>query len=651
MRHLSYALACAALATALSAQDEQALHRLYRDSFANLPPTHVREFLEVARLLGLVRTTDDALVAKEIYQANTEPSGEAAGWAHTPVIVPAGQGGGNPLGGSETESNDTVGFADPLNLSSGSCVVTGSTGTGDVRDVYVFRLPTDSLVSVVATATATPSTCNLFDNVGRLAIVGLSPAVGTRGVRSACLPAGTYYVNVVGTAYTLTVTATPTIIPTLLPGPNAGVVNPAGLASDVFDVSCWQFTVTTPHADVLLDVASTAGTHNLFFNLGRSTAGRIHFCDNVLPLPVNTTDPVMKAGLPAGNYYVFVQNSVAAATATIPYTLTMTQTPITPMPLCASTNYTFSNSGHRDLFCVTLTATDHITIDTNNGTTPPSAMDSYIELFDAKMGLLMHNDDGCAAGTGCTPTFRSYLDVTLPPGTYYLTFRGFSAAGTAGEFGDYAVTGVCGLPTTTTPLEAVRLGPNAIAAGSHTFYCYRACTDSPIQILHNNNCHVVGSDGLLRASYQQLVSPGATTASGTMVAAFDALYVIQRTTGGAASTTANIWLSGKLGIELAPISGTGVYSLRSQDKIGRLQALFLSVGSGPSIPIAPFSGFVCLDLPTLLFVGFNPMATAYYTWPFPDLRPFIPPVSVPGLRFQALSLDTSLMGGFTNIAQ
>ena len=66
-------------------------------------------------------------------------------------------------------------------------------------------------------------------------------------------------------------------------------------------MSCWRFVVTAAHADVTLDVASTAGTHNLFFNLGRANAGRVHFCDNVFPAPVNATDPVMKAGLPAAS--------------------------------------------------------------------------------------------------------------------------------------------------------------------------------------------------------------------------------------------------------------------------------------------------------------------------------------------------------------
>jgi hypothetical protein len=644
------ALTLASLAALAPAQDQQALINLMEQSFTTAGPNRVYDFLAIARMQGLIRNVDEAAVAKELYAAFSDPAGIAAGHART--IVRSAEGGVGPAGGVDLESNDTVGFAETLDLSTGTCTVAGSTGTGDLRDVYTFTLAGETEVTISATGTATPSTVNLFDDVGRLVVVGLSPATGRREIRKICLPAGTYFVNVVGVSYTMTVTATAATCPVLVAGANADTVNPAGAVGEQFDVRSWKVIVPAGHADVQLSVASTATAptdHNLIFNLGRANAGRVHFCDNVLPAPAHANDPEMKAGLPAGTYYVYIQNSVTAVTTAIPYTLTMSQTSITPRALCGSTNYTFSNSGHRDLFSFTTSGNERISVQTLVGTAPPTAGDSYLELFDANMGLILHNDDGCPAGTGCG--FFSYFDCTLPAGTYYMTFRGFSAAGAAGEFGDYAVTGTCAQAATLVPLDAVRTGPTTIAAGTHTAWIYRACTDSPVQVAHTNNCHIIGTDGLLRASYQQLVAPGSTVLSGTSVRANEALILNQRTTSGSASTTNNIYLSGKLGIELSPVSAVGVYSLRSQDKVGRLQALFLSVGTGPQVPIAPFGGLLCLDLGTVVFVGFNPGTTANFTWPLPDLRPFIPPASVPGVRFQALSLDTSFNGHFTNIAQ
>lgn len=64
------------------------------------------------------------------------------------------------------------------------------------------------------------------------------------------------------------------------------------------------------------------------------------------------------------------------------------------------------------------------------------------------------------------------------------------------------------------------------------------------------------------------------------------------------------------------------------------------------------SGKLCLDLATLTYVAANSFTTSCRaTWPLPDLRPFIPPQSVPGVRFQDVSVDATLTGGFTNIAQ
>jgi hypothetical protein len=656
-----HALTLAVLAVPAVAQDQKALLQLIQSSFANSGPSQVYQFLAQARTLGLVRNTDEAAYAKDLYQAVKDPASEAAGGA-VQILRTATHGGGGivPLGSLDTESSDTIGFANDLNLSGGSCTVTGATGGTDTRDIYRFRLagPGEWLVS--ATMTGTTSVCNLFDDAGRLIVVGLltTAAPVVRGVSKICLPAGTYYINATGTAYTLTVTAAPAVCPLLVAGPNAATVNPAGLGTDVFDVSSWKFVVAAPFEDVTLAVASTATAptdHNLFYNLGRANAGRVHFCDNVLPAPAHANDPVMKAGLPAGTYYLYVQNSVVGVTTPIPYTVAVTQTAITPISLCGSNNYTFTASGNRDLFVFRNTGLARVTIDTNNGTVPPTAMDSYIELFDANMGLLIFNDDGCAAGTGCTPTFRSYIDATLPAGTYYFTFRGFAAAGTAGEFGDYAITGACGLPPVTNPVDAVRTGPFTLAAGTSTTHIYRACCESPIVVNHNNNVTVVAADGTLKASYQQLVAPGSTTQAGTTVRTGEVIYVIQRTTGGAVTTAANVYVAGKLGIELAPVSITGIYSLRSEDKAGQIEFMFMTVGSMAGVPVPGLTGVLCLDVISspVFFLGTNIFTNAAprFTWPLPDLRPFIPPASIPGVRFQALSLDAALTGGFTNIAQ
>ena len=137
------ALILAALGTLATAQDQRPLVQLIKDSFAQAGPERVAEFLAAARARGLVRTDDEVEYAKDVFRAAKDPNAAAAGYAVQ--ILPAitggsgGSGGGPvPMGGAaDTESNDTVGFAVPLDLSSGSCTVSGvADGTvNDERDV------------------------------------------------------------------------------------------------------------------------------------------------------------------------------------------------------------------------------------------------------------------------------------------------------------------------------------------------------------------------------------------------------------------------------------------------------------------------------------------------------------------------------------
>jgi len=72
------------------------------------------------------------------------------------------------------------------------------------------------------------------------------------------------------------------------------------------------------------------------------------------------------------------------------------------------------------------------------------------------------------------------------------------------------------------------------------------------------------------------------------------------------------------------------------------------------VPIGGFSGLLCLDVinSPVFFMGATVFSTnCRFTWTLPDLRPYIPPAALPGLRFQALTVDALFNGGFTNIAQ
>jgi hypothetical protein len=71
-------------------------------------------------------------------------------------------------------------------------------------------------------------------------------------------------------------------------------------------------------------------------------------------------------------------------------------------------------------------------------------------------------------------------------------------------------------------------GPQSYAAGAATTYCFTAATDTPLVVSHDLNCHVIGCDGRLRASYQQLVSPGSTAESGLRVHAGETVYLVHR---------------------------------------------------------------------------------------------------------------------------
>ncbi len=109
---------------------------------------------------------------------------------------------------------------------------------------------------------------------------------------------------------------------------------------------------------------------------------------------------------------------------------------------------------------------------------------------------------------------------------------------------------------------------------------------------------------------------------------------------------------------MTPASATGVYQLEGEDKIGNTQYLLVSVGAAatPFTPGLPFRGSLCLDLPTLTPLFFHSFTTtttcrvnfALAPYLFPDLRPFIEPAAVPGIRFQSVTLPTLT---FTNIAQ
>ena len=137
-----------------------------------------------------------------------------------------------------------------------------------------------------------------------------------------------------------------------------------------------------------------------------------------------------------------------------------------------------------------------------------------------------------------------------------------------------------------------RAEPFAIALGSHAAFTFTACTAHPLTVTHTNNLHLVGADGKLRASYQQLVSPGSTILAGTSLAANEVVYLLNRTTGGTATTTATLYPAGQLGIDLTPVSAVGAYQLKGEDKIGNTQYLLVSVGAAasPFTPGLPFSG-------------------------------------------------------------
>lgn len=655
MRHLTvFAASLAALSSFSTAQDPAALLRLIEGRFATASDADTLAFVQEATRLGIVRNRVEAAQAKEVFRAYVAKESERIDRRLADANKASG-GFVGPANGNDVECNDVAGFADTLTVTTGqTCVVNGqvgATGAGDTRDVYRLQLvggPEHELViSTVpaGTSTAPPATLNLADSGQRFILNG-SLVGTTRSINKIKLPDGTYYVTVSSTGtYTLSIASTATTIPTLTNGTTGSFT----LAPEVHT---YRLVVGGVAEAVNLTVTNQSATDvgDYFFNLGRAKGGRVLFMDDVLvpPATVLQNDPLIDAELPAGTYYLFLQE-FTNLTANANYTIRYSSTPITSVPNAIGTNsYTMLHGGNFFLYNLNLATTDHFRLVTSRTVTTG---DSILEVLDSEMGQVQFFDDSATGLT--TATLHSYGDSTLPAAQYWVLARNFSTTANTNFTTPWTMTGTAGLPVVINALDNVRVGPLSIALGDHYAFTHRACTDTPLTAVHTpGNLALIGSDGLLRGYFRNLSTAGSTTTVGTSLRENELIHGVIASTNYAATTTASVYLAGKLGIDLSPVSGTGVYSLKSEDKIGNLQVLFLSFGSGPALPIPPVSGKLCLDLATLTNVATTAFTTSCrFTWPLPDLRPFIPPQSVPGIRFQAVSVDGAFNLTFTNIAQ
>jgi hypothetical protein len=625
-----------AFAVPAVAQSPQAVQSLLKTQYALAGEEQLQEFVSEARRLGYVTDRAGILAAKELFLAHVQKNAEsiAAQRQVREMLAASLVGGGTqptPNAITETEFNDLAAWADTfVNADTG----TGTLGTGDSRDVYRWIVTQDANVDVTLTTSITSiPALTLVDADGRFVLAG--SLVGTQRTIRMGLPAGTYYVAV-GTSttaqtYTLTTTTTATTFPILASGVpvNGGfTLNP--------EVHTYRLVVGAD-SDVNVNMTNQgAGTADFFFNFARSKGGRIHFQDDTIVPPATTAspDPILNAQLPAGVYYVFAQEFFSSTTALYTITATVTPAALRTFPCGGTANDTFVDGSNRFLYRLTLTANDRITASNANGVPAPSAQDSYFELFDANMGLVVHNDDSTGR------SFLSLLDVSLPAGTYYFGTRTFSQTD-ATELGQYVLTGVCSQAPTFVTLEAMRSLPLGLAVDSHIAFTYAPRTDSPLRVQSTLQVSLLSSTGTLRA-YYQLAGPGALTEVSTLATASETLYGVLRTASNTASAAATAIVQGGLTIDPR---GTTLLSL---DKAGRTHALFAGLGAiatpFPSF-IPGITGNILLDINQPVFaIGTGVIApNGRITWPF-GLNNLTPPI-----RLQAISIDAALTGGYFTI--
>lgn len=651
-------MSLSALASVATAQDPVALVRLIESRFAAPNDGDIHTFLAEAARAGLLDSRNDRLVAKDVFRSYLVKNSDKIAAAEAALAKASQSGSAGPLNGTDVECNDIAGFADTLTVTAGgNCVVNGTLGSPDVRDVYRVVLtggtPDHSVViSTVpaGTSTSPPTTLNLAD-AGQRFILNGSIVGTTRSIAGIGLPDGTYYVTVASTGmYTLSISSTGTTIPTLTNGATGGFT----LAPEIHT---YKVLVGAPAESVYIEVTNqtTTDVGDYFFNLGRAKGGRVLFMDDVLVPPATAAqaDPRIDAELPAGTYYLFLQE-FSSRTVNANYSVSLATTPIASVPSAIGANsYTMLHGGNWFLYDLSLSATDHFTL-RGDRATPASGGDSILEVMDREMGQVLFFDD--SASTLSSATLYSYGDNTLPAGQYWVLARNFSTTASTNFGGAWTLNGTAGLPVTLNTLGNRRTEPLAIALGTHYAFTHTACTDTPLTATHTpTNLSLVGSDGLLRGYFRNLATAGTSSVVGTNLQTNETIYGNISSTNYAATTTASVYLAGNLGIDLTPVSTTGAYQLKGEDKVGNTHYLFLSVGNGPGFsPGAPFSGVLCLDLLTLTPLLFHTFATDcrvnYTTTYFGslNLRPYIEPAIAPGLRFQAVSLPSLT---FTNIAQ
>jgi len=644
-------LALALLAAVLPAQRAERADSAVRRALAALltaeptAPATARDFVELALARGVLRVPGEVGVAKEVFDRYVHKDAGARDARARPAMAGNGNNCGcGPQDAADRECNDTVGLAEDMSLAPGQvCMADGTVGapgSDDARDVYRLRVVATQRVAITTTPRASgalPSALHLADAQGRLIANSAGSATDRR--IAITLPEGVYYVTVAGSgSYHLTVAGTAADIPLLVDGATGSLAPPT-------EVATHRLQVGGPAARVRIEVNDQgSGGADYLFSVGRARGGIVAFVDDVVLPPATRpqNDPVLEIELPAGTYYLFVSEFLGNAAS---YRVRLTTTPLPSIAsACGTAGYTIRHGGDMVLFALDLGATGHASLQTTPGTVPGVDPDSYVEVFDAEMGLLLFNDDDRGAG------LYSYLDFTLPPGRYYVLCRTYATTDYT-ELGDYTLTGRCGLPVTISTVDNIRIGPTTIAAHGHFAFRYTACTPNPLVVEHSDNVTLVGADGLLRSAYQQMAAPGGRGEAGTTVYAGETVYGVQRTTDNAATTAATLFPHGKLGIDLAPVSATGAYSLMSDDKVDRMQFLFWSFGAAPvalASPFATIQGNICLDL-RMGVHGFgapSPMSGCRHRWTTPDLRVFVGL----GIRFQGVSLDGSFTGGLTNIA-
>ena len=632
--HFPLGLALAALAISTPVPSQRPPQN--QDAFASLLGRYPGQalgkvspatFLAQAAAAGLIRTPADRLAAKRAFAdatlrghgKNTKGRrGNAFNTQPTACVgMPAGSGPQAAV--NETEWNDSIGWADDL---AGQTQANGAMSANDDRDFFRFVVAGDSVLTIAVTGSA-PAVddpdLELFD-VNGFRVDYNDDAVGYYPGISLVVPGGVYYAAVgcpyasTFGNYTLSLSMTPTTIPTIVSGtPTNGTIN--GIANPTYRL------IVGSDSRITSTVTGSANA-DLFMDIRTATGQTFHFTDDSSV----SYDPGFNSNLPAGIYYVtFGEWSNATGSFSFTFNVTSAAAPA----LACGTPVTGNINGDEDfdLYRLVVPSAQRVALATAaNGTVPMA--DTVLHLFDAQLHEFAYNDEN-----GNVSSF-SLLETPLPAGVYWVANRGYY-----GDYGGYSLSATCNPGPSVTPVAWGMTTTSLVTPGLSSAYSFQVGTQNPVEFKT-----ATGSSSVLDTQIAVLNSAGICQGWDD-----DSFGVFDSASGGNL-TEGTYWLlvrdwynaTGSFDLHVHPPlafeDAVTNRTLGSRDKAGNANYVFVGINVLPTgilLP-PPITGKLLIDLS--LYVQLGPVVTpgsGTIQW-VPSLQGY------PGLVAQGISVVPTL---------